>query len=785
MSQASQPSNVTHATQSSQPSNTTQALQASQPSKVGQTPQAHQDRTFSRLCRSVLRNVKLGILWNWWTRRQNEETPKIIIENGVSFVLSHTFFHLVTLSITVVISGLQIHGFFIGGTLEGWQNKYADSTKLLMLQVAAKAVELLVSASLTIVVADIVRTLLLNRSIPFGLLTAHFQFIEPSYVFTTSFIGSYKGFKRKIEFFILGLVLLTCCTIVTLVGPATAVLLIPTWRDMWYGGGTSYWLAGNPSALWPQDLTSEYIESVNCADPVPTHIWQQLVSSSGCFWAGYQSLLALYREEHQQHVENITISDGFQTRLLQRPLTVGQEPFAISSHAAVTNPTIDFGRYWVEAYQNVSNLASSYGHYQRNSGEMVFQVQSNLPLVRAKCSQYINFTSEEPYWEYPYLPLTGSSNLNYAIPKQPFINSTMISTSWVIPNGTLSFTNGTVADMNPSALINIQVPVGHSFNNWAAFMTCSIDARWVNSINVGMHFDADISDKYYVYGQIPPGWMDPKIKGQPVFPFTDGAPSTKISMDSDFLNNLTPPIPVSDSGNEDIPLGYSTLADIFAAMQLDNGHTDLVVVLPEIESVLATVIVDGLARVGYYLNGGDTTLSNWQNRVVDRYNTSFKAGSEWSHASLSGKGTTPFVPGHDASNSTKLQLDFYMGGYSYKADAPSYWVALALFYINAIIVLTHLIYRIIWKPQSGDAWKEMSSLLSLALTSRPPRGEEFENTCGGIDSKLTMSIPVGVRVIENVKTSEEQVQLLVGDDLEEVANEHVLPGVKYGAEGSI
>lgn len=271
-----------------------------------------------RVLRSFLKRSGLGFLWaHFWVTR---EEPKIILDNGLLIVLSRTAFHFVALAMTAVLTWLHSTGFYIGGALEGWHDHSSEAVKQLLIQIAAKTLELIVIGSLTTIVVDVVRSFLINQSIPLGLLTAHLQFSNPRYFISEDFWASFNGFRNKLHFLSVAALLMLCGAMALLTGPATAVLLIPVWRPMWYAGGTSYWLAGGPSTLWPQHLTINDIgtgwASENCRDPPAVDGTGEVISLSGCVWAGHGGLRANYADSHQQQIMNLTLTEGFQARLL-------------------------------------------------------------------------------------------------------------------------------------------------------------------------------------------------------------------------------------------------------------------------------------------------------------------------------------------------------------------------------------------------------------------------------------------------------------------------------------
>ena len=144
-----------------------------------------------------------------------------------------------------------------------------------------------------------------------------------------------------------------------------------------------------------------------------------------------------------------------------------------------------------------------------------FTAASYMPLVRAGCKYYENFTTPSDYWEYPYFPDRGRSKTTYKLPPHKFLNSTAPAATWrTIPgpdDNSVTVNDSTLFDnYYPSAFIDVQMPKNGTFNGtyspYGAFMSCSVDARWIWSDNVGLDFDSVFPGRYYVAGK----WPDEK-----------------------------------------------------------------------------------------------------------------------------------------------------------------------------------------------------------------------------------------------------------------------------------
>ena len=119
-------------------------------------------------------------------------------------------------------------------------------------QVGAKALEIMIQASLAAIVLGYIRhELVLGKGLPFGTIFSGLQVNQISYLWSMEFWGSIgsKSFSvyRKIFLFV-SLVLIF--VLAAAAGPSTAVLLIPR-RDYWPAGSTHVWINGAKDDIWP------------------------------------------------------------------------------------------------------------------------------------------------------------------------------------------------------------------------------------------------------------------------------------------------------------------------------------------------------------------------------------------------------------------------------------------------------------------------------------------------------------------------------------------------------
>ncbi|KAI4614089.1 hypothetical protein J4E80_006779 [Alternaria sp. BMP 0032] len=158
-------------------------------------------------------------------------------------------YHTAVLAIVGILLWIHIIGLF-------WRdfkikNQKRQNMELQAFQVASKAHELLMLASLSMIVFHYMRRLLVGRNgIPFGLVNALHVTGSPSMLFKWSF---WAGWRRHLPFG--GLLFLTCIFSLTL-GPSSAITVIPSleWYEMknaFPADGSTVLYNATAAKIWP------------------------------------------------------------------------------------------------------------------------------------------------------------------------------------------------------------------------------------------------------------------------------------------------------------------------------------------------------------------------------------------------------------------------------------------------------------------------------------------------------------------------------------------------------
>ena len=145
-------------------------------------------------------------------------------------------------------------GFALFETVLNWNVCYVG-TQLYgaaVYQIIAKAHEILIQASLTVIVFSAIRgELAYGEGLPFGFLFSGLQITQVSYLWSMELWGAMKAgsidLSRRT---VLLLLLIGSILLAATCGPASAVLLIPRLQQ-WSAGSTRIWVNATADYIWP------------------------------------------------------------------------------------------------------------------------------------------------------------------------------------------------------------------------------------------------------------------------------------------------------------------------------------------------------------------------------------------------------------------------------------------------------------------------------------------------------------------------------------------------------
>lgn len=344
---------------------------------------------------AFLRNAGVSFMASWYLtlRYPGGEEPKVVISHDIIMAILRCWIHLAATAVVLVLVGLNTVGFFIGEELSGYSGGTFQALDQLMLQICAKATELLVVASLGKVIMDLIRHELLysERGLPFGIMLARLQFSDIGYFWSASFWSScfvISSFSRRL---FIGVVIMLSGLIAAFAGPAAALLLIPTVHQDWHAGGTDFWLNGNENILWPITLDADAAGGTHCQSPSFDALTMGALNYSGCAWGGYTALAEFFEDTRLSPGDwNLTVEDGFVMRAASHYSgTPAEWEWSYTGHAAAGLYMRNIQDHWLTAIADAPITTGrhyTYGNYKWMSRWTSYSAtQTPIPAVRASC----------------------------------------------------------------------------------------------------------------------------------------------------------------------------------------------------------------------------------------------------------------------------------------------------------------------------------------------------------------------------------------------------------------
>ncbi|OAP61639.1 hypothetical protein AYL99_03842 [Fonsecaea erecta] len=177
-------------------------------------------RRLGHAVRLALRKAKLQILPQLTKWKGHREEPKVVMYKSRGVVLLHILTHALPLSGVLTLLVLNINTFFVGNL---------STSAVTAFQFAAKLLELLMQASLAVILLDAIRWhMVRNEDLPLGGLVAPLRATDVSYLWSLELWGSltsksWRGYRKTY----LGLLILATVVLAALVGPTGAVAIVP------------------------------------------------------------------------------------------------------------------------------------------------------------------------------------------------------------------------------------------------------------------------------------------------------------------------------------------------------------------------------------------------------------------------------------------------------------------------------------------------------------------------------------------------------------------------------
>lgn len=715
----------------------------------------------------------------------------MVLRKSFGIALSHCTIHLLP---TAVLAGLIYMNYsilYLGPSFT--VDSLSDPIILAVIQVAAKIVELLCVASLTSIVLQAWRSELLADGVPLGLLGCAFWFSDISFLWSPDFLAAAPWSFKKARRVWLYALIVVAGVIATVIGPATAILMLPRSQNV-PAGGISYYLPGTATDFWP--------DVVNSAFEIDVCSFANATKYAVCPSGGYESLRTTLSTvnysnafavsgndfEPQIQATGPDIARSWTSLLVQSPQSL--VPPVISSayaspfvnwcarfqypHSVAWQPhaaTVILLQQYLKAW-NVAVASSSNKRYW-SQYDWTYQTPASgsavSPAVKVACTKAQNLSANATEALFPYLYQSGATTL-YAsdfrssnISGLELSQSSYIRTQWT-PLAIESF--GSIA----TGLVTTGLLIEFPWSNGSRIaIGCTVTAAWYSGIVTS---DRSVDYNAWSYD-------------------TDSSTDTldrPITLDESWLRLLTPSSPAGATNSDDWT--PNTLESIFAETGFAGSVTDLRtrpqqlldtssgkcvyrMTNPSVtdtqlwndfscgqqsrllypEWVVATIVADGLSRYGSQrVYNVQPDLRDW---TLDTPAT-FNSSRLLAHLETSSSLPVGFV-------AQWLAIDVV--GYAYYACTTTDYLALAVAGVYILLALSQVLWTL-WPTHlvSSSAWDTITELLVLCQNSPPPA--TLEDASAGIDRLGTFGKVVKIGAVKaGDESGEARLRLVVVDEV--------------------
>lgn len=302
--------------------------------------------------------------------------------------------------------------------------------------------------------------------------------------------------------------------------------------------------------------------------------------------------------------------------------------------------------------------------------------------------------------------------------------------------------------------------------------SCSIDTRWAAGTHIGSGLPE--TDNMVVYGALKTRRPDRSNSSSSWAP-APGPDWRFAATDRAWLETLLPLLGGGGGRKSSREQGWTTAAAMFAYAGLDNstGGIDgsFASLYHTLESTVATVMVDGLSRVGLAANHG-----NMHHVIPERYwlrTLPLRQTDPGAFYDRFLRGETVVVPplvgggaaeGNASTLLTRLRWDVQVAGLAYSANSPAAALALLVLLACSALAAGQSAY-VLATRRSSEAWDCVEELVLLGQLSRPSAARPLRHSSGGIHGHAAYRVDAHITTrgaANGNKGEEEEVQLLLG-----------------------
>lgn len=640
---------------------------------------------------------------------------------------------------SMLLITLNFRGLYIGGELSGSSGQ--DDLKMLGLQVTAKILELLAMASLSVIILAIIRRELVNAHLPFGAVTASFQFSSIAFLWSKEFVAACKSKYSSLKMKVLLLSVIVVFTILGgTLGPAAATAGQPVLKD-WPAGGTSFYLNSTMEELYPTVLDKVTLLERPC----------QSSESDDCAITNHQVIadaLLAYFPTDSSISEDYDLKQGVPENSLLygkgvvRNMNVRLRGYLVfePTMATATVPLLVIARatakisdYWFLSNQDrcYKNRTPCFRYYK----DIAYAIEALQPVAAVKCIQN-DGSGDISFARVDHDIDSGGTFSSFPLNKT-IVSSTDLLSMKNVRTPNIKWTplpSEVFGETSIGAVVAIPITEGNSSSS--GIYSCTVDARWApstvkRSSKGGASLVQGIPAEYFRSGR----YML-NSSGHYVWPQVKITPDWARHLDTGIAElNTTVFTMLCNS--------VAGLGDISKIPRVDGA----------VESILALMLAEGMSR----------------DRLGTRVQGSLKGSKEqrdppeWQGELGRGGSAYDFMPNAaEVARMAQLNLEVTVEGYGYGIGTATLLSCLVLL-TYSFIALLYTVYLLCISRKTSASWDSIAEVISLAANSREV--DALRNTGAGIASLKALECSVSIRVYEDEKV--EMVFGDVGDELEQ------------------
>ncbi|KAK1501562.1 hypothetical protein CTAM01_05786 [Colletotrichum tamarilloi] len=670
---------------------------------------------------------------------------KVVIFKNRPMALLAIMVHVPPLVATAIMSHLIYHEYWIGADLT--PNREWDKSANLLIQFAAKFLEIMIIGSLTTMIFTFVRReVTLGQGTPLAAFFAGNSFSSPEFLWsdemTAMLRGRFSTVWKKV-FFVSFLVM--CCVLAVVVAPATATVLTPL-NDWWMMGGSWVYIDKAGADIFPRTLTA--------ADTVAGDVYER-AGNLDCPSAGWDSLTHLVSYLPYQAILNVTKGSYIRIPALF-PLATPESILQLS--ISVREPGVPRG--WAESRMTLphrvtgATLAATMMLWQ---DALTLMNQKEKKYYRGLDYRYSTFQELASMETRCRVTMVDGNNTTSGDRRRPvnfpevrneasFTNNTDImalenpttQALWTTLNRTtpqLSF-----FDIDPKGDLAANVSIGAIISlprqGGIAVYGCLTDAEWIGAntwINIDNHVWTD-------------GWP---------FPVTWKPGSRKVLIETSFANLTNAAVDIE---------GTTVFQRLAASARLVDSPLGLPWTVGHVETLVNAMLANGMSRTAPaakpIITLKDADSAWWRNFFPRKTQFGFPES-----------GTAFDVPEAVRAAAQRLHFRGEMKGFAYSAGDDTVRYSMVGLFVYCTVAVAFMAWSLV-AGVTSKSWESTPELLALAMRSPPPGDEKMPSSILEDTSAL--------RERYCIVASGSDVLLRPMDGLDEVPEEmRVRPNVMY------